>query len=53
MNFDRLPLARVLISVATIGYGLLTVKAEFNKTHATNALWTGHGRFHVAWQITS
>jgi hypothetical protein len=50
---DRLFAARVLLTLATIGYGLLTVKADFNKTHATNPLWTGHGRFHVVWQISS
>jgi hypothetical protein len=37
----------------TIGYSALTVKADFNTTHATNPLWTGHARFHVVWQITS
>ena len=46
-------LARVLLTLATIGYGLITVKADFNRTHATNPLWTPHARFHVVWQITS
>src|SRR5262245_8373408 len=50
---DRLLVARVLLTLATLGYGLLTVKADFNKTHATNPLWTGHARFHVVWQIAS
>jgi hypothetical protein len=45
--------ARVLLTVATIGYGVITVKADFNPTHATNPLWTPHARFHVVWQITS
>jgi hypothetical protein len=44
---DRLLMARALVTFATIGYGVLTVKADFNKTHATNPLWTGHTRFHV------
>jgi hypothetical protein len=53
MALDRFLLARVLLSLVTIGYGLVTVKADFNRTHATNPLWTGHARFHVVWQITS
>jgi hypothetical protein len=50
---ERLFVARVLLTVATTGYGLLTVEADFNKTHATNPLWIGHARFHVVWQIAS
>jgi hypothetical protein len=50
---DRDLLARILLTFVTIGYSALTVKADFNKTHATNPLWTGHARFHVVWQITS
>ena len=46
-------IARILLTLATIGYGVITVKADFNRTHATNPLWTPHARFHVVWQITS
>src|SRR5436305_1374816 len=46
-------LARVLLTLATIGYGVIIVKADFNKTHATNPVWTPHARFHVVWQILS
>jgi hypothetical protein len=53
MAMDRFLLVRILLTLVTIGYGALTVKADFNKTHATNPLWTGHARFHVVWQITS
>jgi hypothetical protein len=45
--------ARILLALVTIGYGVLTVKADFNRTHATNPAWTPHARFHVVWQITS
>ena len=53
MAFVQLLFARVLFSLVTLGYGLVTIKADFNKTHATNPLWTGHARFHLVWQITS
>lgn len=46
-------IARILLTLATVGYGVITVKADFNKTHATNPDWTPHARFHVVWQISS
>ena len=53
MMFDTNLLAKILLSLASIGYGFLTIRADFNKTHATNPLWTPHARFHVVWQISS
>jgi hypothetical protein len=46
-------IARILLTLAALGYGLATIKADFNKTHATNPAWTPHARFHVVWQILS
>ena len=46
-------LARILLTLAALGYGVVTIKADFNATHATNPQWTPHARFHVVWQITS
>jgi hypothetical protein len=46
-------LARSLLTLTTLGYGLVTIRVDFNKTHATNPLWTPHARFHVVWQILS
>ena len=51
--FDLSLLARVLLTLVTLGYGFLTILADFNNTHATHPKWTGHARFHVVWQITS
>jgi hypothetical protein len=51
--FDYNLLARILLTLVTLGYGFATVLADFNKTHATNPQWTPHARFHVVWQICS
>jgi len=32
---------------------LAPVLVELNKTHATNARWPGHARFHLVWQVSS
>jgi hypothetical protein len=45
--------ARILLTLTILGYALVTIKADFNKTHATNPTWTPHARFHVVWQILS
>ncbi|MGC1822806.1 MAG: DUF6640 family protein [Pseudolabrys sp.] len=53
MSFDRILIARLLFSLMTVGWAILAVVADFNKTHATNPAWTPHARFHVVWQISS
>ena len=53
MSFDRILIARLLFSLVTAGWGVLTVVADFNKTHATNPAWTPHASFHVVWQVLS
>ncbi|NIB44996.1 hypothetical protein HBA55_35785 [Pseudomaricurvus alkylphenolicus] len=44
---------RVLLSIALFGCTIIPMLADFNKTHATNPLWTGHARYHVVWQCIS
>ncbi|MBI3705813.1 MAG: hypothetical protein HY244_18615 [Rhizobiales bacterium] len=51
--FDHILVARILLTLTTAGWAVLTIFADFNKTHATNPKWTGHARFHVVWQISS
>jgi hypothetical protein len=50
---DHNLVARVLLTLVTLGYGAVTILADFNATHATNPKWTPHARFHVVWQISS
>jgi len=45
--------AKILFTLTTAGWAVLTIIADFNKTHATNPRWTPHARFHVVWQISS
>jgi hypothetical protein len=44
-------IGKILMSVATVIYGLIPPFADFNNTHAENPLWPGHARFHVVWQV--
>ena len=46
-------IARALLTLNTLGYSLGPAIADFNRTHATNPLWTPHARFHVVWQVMS
>jgi hypothetical protein len=46
-------IARMLLTLTTLGYGLVPMIVDLSKTHATNPLWTPHARFHVVWQVSS
>src|SRR5262249_5546126 len=43
----------IFLTLGVLGYTLLTIRADFNRTHATNPSWTPHARFHMVWQILS
>jgi hypothetical protein len=45
--------ARILLTLAALGFSAITIFADLNKTHAANPLWTPHARFHVVWQVLS
>ena len=52
-TFDALPVPRLLFTVVAVMISVGPIFADFNKTHATNPLWTPHARFHVVWQVLS
>ncbi|MEQ9197283.1 MAG: hypothetical protein RIE84_11055 [Parvibaculum sp.] len=52
-SFDSLLVPRLLFTVVAIMIAVGPIFADFNKTHATNPLWTPHARFHVVWQVLS
>jgi hypothetical protein len=43
-------LARLMVTAVAAGQGITPLFIDFNRTHATNPLWTGHARFHVVGQ---
>ena len=45
--------AKVLLTIATLGYSAIPAYFDTNNTHATNPSWTGHARYHVIWQVSS
>ena len=45
--------AKLLLTLTVLGYAAVTIKADFNNTHATNPKWTPHARFHLVWQVLS
>ena len=46
-------ISKVLLTFICIGFGTLTPLIDFNESHATNPLWTGHARFHLVWQVNA
>jgi len=46
-------LAKLLLTIATLGYSAIPAVFDSNNTHATNPSFPGHARFHVVWQVSS
>lgn len=45
--------AKILLTLATLGYSAIPAFFDSNNTHATNPSFPGHARFHVVWQVSS
>ena len=43
--------ARILITLATLLYGVLPLLADLSDTHVLNPSWTPHARFHLVWLL--
>ena len=52
-QIELIYISKVLLTVICIGFGTLTPLIDFNESHATNPLWTGHARFHLVWQVNA
>lgn len=48
---DTWLIGKILISFVAVAQALGPMRADFNRTHATNPSWTSHARFHVVWQV--
>ena len=46
-------ISKILLTLICVGFGTLTPLIDFNESHATNPLWTGHARFHLVWQVNA
>ncbi len=46
-------LAKILITIATLGYSAIPAKFDSDETHVLNPSWDPHARFHVVWQVSS
>jgi len=45
--------AKILLTIATLGYSAIPYAFDFDQTHVKNPDWDSHARFHVVWQVTS
>ena len=52
-NIEYVFISKVLLTLISIGFALVTPLIDFNESHATNPLWTGHARFHLVWQVNA
>ena len=41
----------ILLTLATVMYTVVPPIVDLSRTHATNATWVSHARFHVVWQV--
>ena len=53
LTYSSTLVPRILFTVMAVAIAIGPMVADFNRTHATNPLWTPHARFHVVWQVLS
>ena len=46
-----LSISRVLITIATLVYGVIPVLVDISETHAFHPDWPPHARFHMVWLL--
>ena len=52
-NIEYVFISKILLTLISIGFASVTPLIDFNESHATNPLWTGHARFHLVWQVNA
>lgn len=45
--------AKILLTIATLGYSAVPAKFDSDETHVKNPDWDAHARFHIVWQVSS
>ncbi|MGH8528903.1 MAG: hypothetical protein ACRETN_03530 [Nevskiales bacterium] len=46
-------IAKVLVTIGVLAYGLLVPMLEINTTHVFNPAWVAHARLHEVWQLAT
>ena len=52
-DYSHIFISKILLTMICIGFATITPLIDFNESHATNPLWTGHARFHLVWQVNA
>ena len=52
-DYSHIFISKILLTMICIGFVTITPLIDFNESHATNPLWTGHARFHLVWQVNA
>ena len=52
-DYSHFFISKVLLTMICFGFATITPLIDFNESHATNPLWTGHARFHLVWQVNA
>jgi hypothetical protein len=53
MNEKKIKLARLLVTAPALFLAVVPPLVDFNSTHVTNPLWTGHARLHTVWLLST